>query len=184
MNRFDYAHDALPDWLARAIGFRLPRRLYDAGGALLTVVLVLVLAASIESYRFGRMRVVEVAAQVKFDESRVRLEQRRLAWEGLEQLIVRDRRLRAIRTSGSVLAAKLARIGNALPPGVWAETLNISDSSYVVKGFAVDLPSFGRALDAIVRDPEIGQPQSVIVTREERARAAVLGFELREGTAP
>lgn len=178
--RFDYLHDAVPDGLRELRALRLPRRLHTIAAALLTTAVVVAFGSGIETIRLAQARALESQLQLRFDTTRGKLQSAQLAWQQLDELIARDRRLRDIRLSGTVVAQRLVRIGNVFPKRAWLTSMSAAASTYTLKGYALDLPVFANALQGLVNSAQIGQPKSIRISRDDRARNGVLAFEVRQ----
>jgi hypothetical protein len=181
VTRFDYLHDAVPEFVNVLRSLRVPRSFYNVAAAFATIVIVSLMASAIENVRVRAAEGLEAKAQTRFERSRRLLDEARLHWQQLDEMVREDRRLRELRLSGPRLAQRIAHLGNAFPNGVWLTSLTVSSSSYGLKGNAGNLRAFESALARLLADGVLSQPQMVRVSRPDAAKDSPLTFDV--GTA-
>jgi hypothetical protein len=177
--RFDFLHDPLPELVQRLRTLRLPPGLYTGAIACATVVCAILLVSGIEALREHGARVLEARADARFEASRAALHQAKLQSEELEALVERDRRLRAIRLSGSLAAARIARTGNSFPAQARLISIASDASGYYVKGDADNLSAIEALVKNLLTDKAVGRPRQLRVTRVDRGMSQQLEFEMR-----
>ncbi|MGA8533598.1 MAG: hypothetical protein WB615_05775 [Candidatus Tumulicola sp.] len=184
MTRFDFLHDARPHAVERLLSLRLPRQLYAVTAVSAAIFVAFALTGTIESLRIRSAAIVERRAEQRFEASRDALADERLAWQQLDALIVRDRRLRDIRLSGTKIAARIAHVGNAFPQRAWVKSLTAGQRDYGLKGLALDLAAVERTLANLVTDRALTQPRGgFLLSRQDAGRSGTLAFELRADSA-
>lgn len=177
--RFDFLRDPTPSFVDSLRRVRLPRRLYPAALAGAAVIAALAAASGAEVFREHAAQALEERAGARFERSRAALTRARLQWQRLDGLVALDRRLRQIRTSGSVAAQRIARVGNAFPQRAWVTSMAAgAASAYEVKGFADGLPAVEKLLANVARDRVAGRPRLLQVSQSGGQPATTLGFEL------
>ena len=70
--------------------------------------------------------------------------------QDVNELLETDRRLRAVRASGTLAAMRLAQIGNAVPRGVWLSSVEPSPAGLDVDGEAVSVGALNRILSNLL----------------------------------
>ncbi|MEO6835924.1 MAG: PilN domain-containing protein [Candidatus Tumulicola sp.] len=184
MIRFDYLHDPLPKVVDALRSLRVPRHLHAVAAACATCVCAVAAASGIEVLHEHAAQVLERRAESRFEQSRAALSGARLEWRQLDGLIAQDRRLRDIRLSGSAVATRIAKTGNAFPRGAWLTSMTTAPASYALDGYANDLLALETVLSNLLKDPAVGQPQNIRMSRDERGRAGLVAFEIRRDAAP
>jgi hypothetical protein len=184
MIRFDYLHDPLPKPVDTLRSIRLPQHLYVVTAAGASVVCALAIAWGVATVRVHAAQTLERTAQARFERSRTALSALRLQWQHLDELVAQDRRLRELRVSGSLAAARVAHVGNAFPRGSWLTSMTASSSEYALKGYSGDLSTLEVIVTNLVNDPTVGRPKGIRLSRDDRGRAGLLGFEVRLDPAP
>jgi Tfp pilus assembly protein PilN len=185
MNRFDYLHDPRPKVLNGLHSLRLAPHLYPAVTACAIVVCALAAGFGIETLRMRAAQTLERRAEARYERSQTALAALRLHVRQLDDLLARDQRLRELRLSGSVVATRMARLGNALPPRSWLTSMSAGASaSYALKGYAGDLPTFAAVLSNLLDDRAIGQPQGIRMSRGDRGSAGILAFDFHSDPGP
>jgi type IV pilus assembly PilN-like protein len=178
VTRFDYLHDAVPEFVNVLRSLRVPRPFYNVAAGLITIVIVSLVTSGIENVRVRAAQSLEAKAQARFERSRRLLEEARLHWKRLDEMVREDGRLRALRLSGPRMAERVAHMGNAFPDGVWLTSLTSSGSGYALKGNAATLRGFESALARLLADGALSQPQIVRVSRPEAAKDSPLTFDV------
>ena len=183
MMRFDFLHDPRPAFLEQLLLLRLPPDIYLQAifAALLSVAIVA--TCGVESLRIHLARSSELQVRRHFEATRDALTAVRLQWQQLDALATRDRRLREIRLSGSDVAVRIARVGNAFPRRAWATSLTASASGYALKARGDDLPAASAVLGGLLHDARLARDASFRMTREGSFGAGALAFEIRAGAA-
>jgi hypothetical protein len=180
--RFDYLHDPLPSFVERLRAVRVPGRLYAPlviGGAVAAIVGA---ADGIESLRQRAALALEARAQVRLQATQTALRRMRLEWQQVDELVARDRRLRAIRLSGSTAATAIAAMGNAFPRGAWLTSAAMKPSSgFELKGRAENIVSLEAAVRELSKIRSGSPLGGVRFSREGREQLAELDFELELG---
>jgi hypothetical protein len=137
--RFDFLRDGLPDALERALALRLPRRLRTAASALAMVLCVLLCAGFVEVGRCGAAAGLERTERLRLDAARARLAAADLELHDVTVLLETQRRLRAVRGSGTRSVLQLAAIGNLVARGVWLGSLASTPTGFDIEGEAVNV---------------------------------------------
>lgn len=181
--RFDFLHDPRPILLERALSIRLPHAIYLQTVVAAALSAAIVIAAGVETLRVRAARAEEIRAQRQFEKTRDALSAVRLQWQQVDQLAVRDRRLREIRLSGSQIAVRIARMGNAFPRRAWATSLSATSSGYVLKARAEDLSASSQVLASLLRDGAFTRDAAFRISRDGAGNGA-FGFEVRSGQTP
>jgi hypothetical protein len=185
MMHFDFLHDSRPEYIDRLLSARLPQRLYVVTAVFATVLGTIAAAGAIESLRVRSALLGERRIERRFEASREALSAAQLEWRQLDALVSRDRRLRDIRLSGTEVAARIARVGNAFPPRAWVTSMSAAPSNYALKARAVDLPAVQQVLTNLVSDRVIAQPRGDFrLSREDAGRAGSIAFEIGADFAP
>jgi Tfp pilus assembly protein PilN len=180
MTRFDYLHDGLPDAIDTIRTLRLPRRLRTVAATLATLLGILAVSAVFEAIRVSSATAVEQREQVRLDSARTRLAAADLELQAVDKLLETDRRLRAVRRSGTTLVSQLTRIGNLVPRGVWLSSVEPSPEGLVVEGDAVNVGALDKILGNLVTNPGFGGTRLVRMTRIARtAGSALVSFTLQ-----
>jgi Tfp pilus assembly protein PilN len=185
VTRFDFLRDGLPDAVEGALAFRLPRRLRTAAYALVTVVCAIVACAGFEAMRTNAATAIERTEEVRLDSARDRLAAANLELQNVASLLETDRRLRAVRTSGTQAVLRLARIGNLVPRGVWLSSVEPSADGLSVEGEAVNVDALHRVLSNFVTDTSLGKTLLLRMARLARPSGpALVSFTLlvKEGS--
>ncbi len=172
--RFDFLRDGLPDAVEGVLAFRLPRRLRTAAVALVTLLCVLAACAAFESVRTNAATAIESREQSRLDLAKDRLAAANLELRDVTALLETDRRLRAMRASGTLAAMRLARIGNVVPRGVWLTSVQPSATGFDVDGEAVNLAALNRVLSNLIDGDATRRTHLLRMTRVARERAASL----------
>ncbi len=181
MIRFDFLHDPRPALVERLASLRLPREIYLQ--AILAAVLAvgIAVARGVEAIRLHAAESSQLRVRHHFEATREALDAVRLRWQQLDELASRDRRLREIRLSGSDVAVRIARVGNAFPRRAWATTLTASPLGYAVKARGDDLRAASAVLGSLLGDRRLAGDASFQMAREEGLREGALAFEIHAG---
>jgi hypothetical protein len=183
--RFDFLHDGLPDAVEGALAFRLPRRLRTAAVALVTLICVLAACAAFESVQMNAATAIESRERSRLDAAKDRLAAANLELNDVAALLETDRRLRAMRASGTLVAMRLARVGNVVPRGVWLSSVQPSATGFDVEGEAVNLAALNRVLSNLLDGNGAERTHLVRMTRVGRAHGpALVSFTLQLQDAP
>jgi len=185
VTRFDFLRDGLPDAVEGALAFRLPRRLRTAAVAFATALCVLGACALFEKARTNAAAAIESSERVRLDTAREHLAAANLELDEVNELLETDRRLHALRASGTLAAMRLARIGNAVPRGVWLSSVAPSATGIDIEGEAVDVGALNRILSNLLDGDGAGHAHLLRMTRVARARGpALVSFTLQLQAAP
>lgn len=177
MIRFDFLHDARSEVVDRVLALRVPRRFYPQLAVTALLLTTMIAGAGVQRWRLQRALATEIRLQQRVETTHDALTQQRLQARSVASLLAMDRRLRDIRLSGSLVAARLARLGNAFSDRAWATSLSAGVQGYAVKARARDLPAVSAVLARIVGDARIGRGDAVFrMTRDESA-GDVLEFD-------
>ena len=181
MRGFDYLRDTPPDFVEFVYEWRLPRRLYGVATALAAIAIAAIGAGCIEWLRVSDAAAREARADAAFERSRARLASARLTYDGIERLTAIDRALTRMRSSGSAVAAKVVRIGNLVPRGVWLQSIDPLDTDSIeLRGEATSIDAIDVVLAKLEGAPSVGEPHLVSLARRARvALAPTVTFELR-----
>lgn len=180
--RFDYLHDPLPGLVERLRALRLPGRLYAPVVVSCAVVTVVIAADGIETLRERSARAMEMRAEVRLQATQTALRRLRLEWRQVDELVARDRQLRAIRLSGTTAATAIAAIGNAFPRGAWLTSATMKPSlALELKGRADTIGSLETVVRELVKNRSGSRPSGLRFSREGRDQLAELEFELQLG---
>jgi hypothetical protein len=185
MTRFDFLRDGLPDAVEGALALRLPRRLRTAAVAMMTLICVLAACAAFESVRMNAATAIESRERSRLDLAKDRLAAANLELNDVASLLETDRRLRAMRASGTIVAMRLARIGNVVPRGVWLSSVQPSAAGFDVEGEAVNLAALDRVLSSLLDGDPAARTHLLRMTRIARAHGpALVSFTLQMRGAP
>lgn len=180
MIRFNYLRDGQPEFVARVLAYRLPRRWHNLVAAAATLAVACACAAGIEHLRLAAALETESNAELRYSEARATIGAMGVRLKEMESILAVDRALRRMRLSGPQLAARLARLGNAVSKRAWVESMTASSSTYAVKGHAADLSTFAITLARLVSSGE-GMPDAMRVEEEGRGKPSALTFEVDRG---
>lgn len=161
MMRFDYAHDMAPEFVDRVRALHVRGEARGPLMALATVIFVGLCAFGIESWRVGDARTQERVQQVRFDESRARLEQMKIASREVSDLLLLDRRLRDVRLSGTALSVRLADIANHVPERAWLTSLGRTPSGVAINGRAETLDSLSATVASLMMSKTVASPNLI-----------------------
>ena len=165
MTGFDFLHDTLPEgveWLRNA---RLPRSLRAVATAAVALLGTALLGSWLESSRLSEAVAVDARAQARFEASSAAVAALKVQARDLDKLLKQDRRLRAIRLSGPLLAERLATLGNLAPRHVWLTSMEAGESGYRIAGGAADLGALTRLLANLSADRRTDAQRIVRITR-------------------
>jgi Tfp pilus assembly protein PilN len=180
VTRFDFLHDGLPDGVAALVAFRLPRRLRTATIAFATLVCVLISCAVFEAVRANAAAATERAESARLDAARERLAAANLELHEVNALLETDRRLHAVRSSGTRAVLRLAKIGNLVPRGVWLASVEPSPEGTNVEGEALNVAALDHVLANLVADGGVGATRLLRMARVARPSArALVSFTLQ-----
>jgi Tfp pilus assembly protein PilN len=178
--RFDFLRDGLPDAIEGALAFRLPRRLRTAAVAMVALICVLAACAAFERARTNAATAIESRERSRLDVAKDRLAAANLELNEVAALLETDRRLRALRASGTLATIRLARIGNVVPRGVWLSSVQPSSAGLDVEGEAVNLAAVDRVLSNLLDGDRSDRTQLLRMTRVARAHGpALVSFTLQ-----
>jgi len=185
MTRFDFRRDGLPDAVEAVLAFRLPRRLHTAAATLIALLCVFVACSVLETIRVSAASALERGQEQRFEAVRDRLAAANLELEDVRKLLETDRRLHAVRGSGTRAVSRLTRIGNLVPRGVWLRSIEPADAGLRVEGEALDVDALRRAIANFVADGHAGKARLLRMEREPRPSGpALVTFTLHLGDAP
>jgi len=176
--RFDYLHDPPSRLWGTIRTMRLPRRFYNVTVAFAATAVLVSGAAAIERGRVLEAQRVRAEAQDRFESSREDLARFRVQWRQIDGLIAEDRRLREIRLSGSLTAARLAAIGDLFPSAVTIDSLRTAGQEYAVKGKAPTIDAVSGVLNRIVSRAALPHPGIVRIAKDSGVLA---GFTFEFG---
>lgn len=179
MMRFDFLHDAPHPLIEAARRARLPRRLHTVAAVHAMLFCVILFAAIFQAFRIHQAETVEQRAQIRFDRSRIGLEEAQLHWLRLDELIAEDRRLHEVRLSSSKVADRLARTGNLFPERIWLTAMTSDEKNHRLEGRAENLVALDAALAHLLHDPGLGEPQLIRLSRDEQGSVGFMNFEIR-----
>jgi hypothetical protein len=111
---------------------------------------------------------------VRLDAAQERLTAANLELDQVTVMLETDRRLRALRASGTLVAMRVARIGDAVPHGVWLTSVDPSPPGFDVEGEAVNVGALNRILSNLLQSGGAQRTQLLRMARVARARGAVL----------
>lgn len=181
MMRFDFLHDPRPAFVGRAVSLRLPKEIYVQTIVAAAIAFAIAATCAVEGLRLHAARALESRVRRHFEATRDALSAVRLEWRELDALALRDRRLREIRLSGSAVAVRIARVGNAFPRRAWATSLTASASGYAVKARGEDLPAVSAVLENLIGGVPAARDAEFRMTRDAGSTAGVLAFDVRSG---
>ena len=183
MMRFDFLHDPRPELVERAMSLRLPPEIYVQTLVAAGLCCAILASFVVEGVRVHTARSLESRARSRFEATRDALSAVRLQWQQLDALVDNDRQLRAIRLSGSDVAVRIARLGNAIPMRAWATSLTASPTGYTVKARGSDLPAASLAFENLLDDRVLSGDASFRMSRDSIPALGAIAFEIRAGTA-
>jgi Tfp pilus assembly protein PilN len=183
--RFNFLRDPAPAFALDVRSWRLPRRLYVQAVIGVTLIGAIAALGGIDALRLRSAAQIERRAQLRFDATRDELAAARLRWQQLDDLMARDRRLRALHLSGAGIAVRIARVGNAFPPGTWATTLSADSNGFAFKGRAEDVRAASTALAKVLDDRRLQRHDAQFrLSRDGDEEGAPLAFEIRAEPNP
>lgn len=174
--RFDYLHDAPPDAVERLRAICSTTQARGVLSFLATAVGVLVCAGSLEAMHLREARAALAEAQARLDRSTAAMALVDSQARALHSWIALDRRLREVRVSGALAAARVTRIANNLPARMWLTSMTWASDGYDVTGRAVGLDEVGHAIDA---DPAI---RLLAVHASDRRDSRIVDFKMHVPT--
>jgi hypothetical protein len=182
LTRFDFLHDGWPDAVQRVASLRVPRRLHAAAATLAAVLSALAVGTAFEAVRTRDAAALEARQQARVEAARMRLAAANLELREVAKLRETGRRLRAIRSSGVRVVARLARLGNLVPRGAWLTSIEAEGDGFGIEGEAVDVRALDRTLANFVADREAGETRLLRMGRLARApRPSLVTFALHVG---
>lgn len=101
----------------------------------------------------------------------------------MDALIAEDRRLRDIRLSGSVVAGRLAMLGNLLPGTASVDSVRATADGFSIKGKALTIDAVGSALSRIIAENALPHPGAVRIAKDAGFFAG-FSFEVGAGVVP
>ena len=180
MTRFDFTRDAVPDVVDRLRSMRVPEELHGGAYAIAAACLFLLGAFFIEDHRLGLAEQAETAAQIRLDQSRNDLAKTRLQRLHVDALLDLDQRLRDIRLSGTVVAARLADIANHVPEHAWLTSISRTAEGTSISGRVSSLGVLSETVADLMSSKTVASPSLVRAGNDEHGhRAGVLSFEVR-----
>ena len=182
--RFDFMHDARPEIVEALLHPRVPARFHALCAAVAILAAAALSAAGIEQWRAASALGIEARAQQRFEASKIELDRVAQQTSELETLVARDRALRRIRVSGSVIAAKLARLGNLIPRHAWVTSMSAQSDGYALRGRANDFGSLATLLARLIDDRTDGRPATIAIDRAQPQRSSTLTFDIRLDERP
>ncbi len=183
MTSFDFLHDGMPDAVDALRTARVPARFRALAAAALALAVATAGAWALESVRIAGAVDARDRAQERYERSRQGVAALAMQTRALDQLWARDRALRRIRSSGPLLAQRVATLGNLAPYGVWLSSVQAAETGYAIEGVAAKLPAFERFVENLLADRRAGAPSTIAVRRDERS-SGPMHFDLGAGTAP
>jgi hypothetical protein len=178
--RFDYLHDAPPDFVDRLRSFRFPPALRWPLAVLSTIVFTSLGAYGIFSLAIASARATEAQALARYESSKAAVARARLERAHIAELLVLDARLREIRDSGSTVSTRLADIANHVPPHAWLTSLSRTASGISLSGKSTGLPALSATIASLLTSKTVTAPTLVRAGKDERDHSnGVLSFEVQ-----
>ncbi len=180
MMRFNYLGASVPSLVDRARAARLPERLRSPALGLATAVCIVAAWWGIERHALTVALDEERAARVRLEISRSAVAAARLERRGVDRLLALDRRLRAIRLTGSSVGVRLADIANHVPARAWLTTLSQEPDAIDITGRTEGIERLGLTIASLMGTRAVTNPRLVRATREDRPGASsLIAFEVR-----
>lgn len=149
MNSFDYLHDEPPQVVSRLRALRSDRRIRGLGAFLGASLVVVLCAWALEVERLHEAQQSLQRAREQLERISVEAAKVKAEVDALHQTIALERRLFAVRESGTMAANRIASLALRLPAKSWLTSLHVDDSGGTITGRAIGLQSVGETLAAM-----------------------------------
>lgn len=178
--RFDFLHDGPPLAIERLRAFAIPVHVRVPLGALFTAMLVVAAWHGLEGGWIARARHEDLIARERLEDMRSAFAATNLKRRDVEQLLVLDRRLRAIRLSGTRVSTRFAALANALPSKAWLTSISPDGNGVLVEGRSEGLRVLATTIEALAPL----SPALVRAVRDGRDGGKLVSFSVRLSAGP
>ncbi len=180
--RFNYLSDGVPGAIERLQLDRMPEGLRTPLAALVTASLTVLCWWGIEKMLIEQATTELRVQTARLSSSRAALGQARLHRMHVEALLALDKRLRAIRRSGAVLACEIADVANHVPRRAWLTGISQMGEGLEIDGNALGLDTVGDTVTDLMSSSTTQSPELIRAAREDNTGPArVLSFAVHVG---
>lgn len=180
--RFNYLRNAPPDAIDRLRSFRIAKPLQWPLAVIGTIAVTYLGAYVIFGVAIGAAHTLEAEAVMRLDASKAALAERQLERVRVDDLLAFDRRLRAIRTSGSRVSLRLADIANRVPEHAWLTTLSRTSSGIAIAGKSTGFPVVGTTMEGLMKSATLSAPTLIRANEEDHRHIVVFEVHADERT--
>jgi hypothetical protein len=145
---FDYLRDEAPEAVERVLALGVHPEAKALASVVVIAAIVLLGAWAIGEFHVSKERSTLAQARAYLERSTVEANNVLARARRVRSWLSLDRRIRAIRISGSATARNIAFAANALPLDAWLTSIRYDPEGYSVTGRAVGLGGVERALHA------------------------------------
>ena len=180
MTRFNFLSDSPPAFLEMLRFKHIPEGLRTALAATVTIAMVISVWWGVEVLQIrqaGEELRIEKARALA---SRADLAQMRVRRSEIERLLVLDRRIRQIRTSGAELSSRLADIANRVPNSAWLTSVQDGEEGLEIDGDVKGLDGLSETVADLASSASAASVDLVRAGRDERdGGRELLSFQMR-----
>lgn len=145
---FDYLRDEAPEAVERVLALGVHPEAKALASVVVIAAIVLLSAWAIGELHVRKERSTLAQARAYLERSTVEANKVLARARRVRSWLSLDRRIRAIRTSGSATARNITSAANTLPLDAWLTSIRYDPAGYSVTGRAVGLGGVERALHA------------------------------------